>query len=444
MDGIALQAESHQQRIDAEDALHIGQHGDAAATPGRHRFHTVNFFHGLRGGLKGIGRNGNEETVSAFARSYRYLYIWRGDGLQVSDELFRDAGAVLVGHQAHGKFGVGRRGQDRLGAGSGVAAPDAADIQARADAGAFKRGIAFLPFHLGDVQELFVFFHIEGRACQIGAVGSREFHHIVVETGHIHPAVCVVKGGDHLAEGRNRIGHRAAIMAGMEIFVRSGYRDFHIAQAAHAAVDGRYLVGNHRGIRNQDDIGREFLFVCSHPSRQRGASDFFFAFEDKLHIVTEFPFAQQVFEGFDVHEQLALVVVGAAAPDGLFSGSRIRTDDRLERIGAPFLQRLGRLHVVMAIDQHRTGFRIHRLDAEYHRISRCRTDFGRIGPRLQQQGLQPLCAGVHIIFMFRFGAYRRNPQQGKQFRKKPLPILFDILFHIVNILPFADISKFAK
>ena len=230
----------------------------------------------------------------------------------------------------------------------------------------------------------------------------------------------------------------------MEIFVRSGYRDFHIAQAAHAAVDGRHLVGDHRGIRNQDDIGREFLFVRGHPSRQRGASDFFFAFEDKLHIVTEFPFAQQVFEGFDVHEQLALVVVGAAAPDGVFSRGGIRTDDRLERVRAPFLQRLSRLHVVMAIDQYRTGFRIHRLRAKDHWVARCGADFGHVGPRLQQQGLQPLCAGVHIIFMFRFGAYRWDPQQGKQFRIKPLPILFDILFHIVNILPFADISKFAK
>ena len=51
-------------------------------------------------------------------------------------------------------------------------------------------------------------------------------------------------------------------------------------------------------------------------------------------------------ERLDMHKELALVIIGSAAPDGVV------VDYGLKGIGLPFLQGFGRLHVVVAVHQH--------------------------------------------------------------------------------------------
>ena len=106
------------------------------------------------------------------------------DGLEVLGEQFCYHRTALVRDQAHRYLGVRFRRKDGLGAFPGVAAPDAADVEAGTDAGALEGGIAFLAAERPDVQEFLVFLLVIGGAGEHPAVGTGELHDIVVEARH--------------------------------------------------------------------------------------------------------------------------------------------------------------------------------------------------------------------------------------------------------------------
>ena len=157
-------------------------------------------------------------------------------------------GASLVWNQAHRYLGMRHGRQDCLCAFAGVAAPDAAHIQAWPDAGALQGAVSFFALNLFDIKEFLVFFKVEGSACKLGPVGLGELHYLVVETGHSHASVGIVKRCYHLAERGYGVGHGAAVMPGMQVLVGAGHLYFQITQAAHSAVDGRHLVRYHSGV----------------------------------------------------------------------------------------------------------------------------------------------------------------------------------------------------
>ena len=108
---------------------------------------------------------------------------------------------------------MGHGRQHGLGAHARITAPDAAHVQAGPDGRALQGCIAFFTLYFLDIQELLVFFHIEGCPVQKGPVFGRQFHHIVVETGNGDTTVGVMKAGDEGAEFVDGIGHGAAVMA---------------------------------------------------------------------------------------------------------------------------------------------------------------------------------------------------------------------------------------
>ena len=80
---------------------------------------------------------------------------------------------------------------------------------------------------------------------------------------------------------------------------------------------------------------------------QVGAADFFFAFEDQLDVHRQAAVLLQVrFDGLEVHEHLALVVGRAARVDLAVA------DRRLERRRLPQVERIDRLHVVVAVEEN--------------------------------------------------------------------------------------------
>ena len=76
------------------------------------------------------------------------------------------------------------------------------------------------------------------------------------------------------------------------------------------------------------------------------AADFLFAFDEELHLQRQLAARLDPgFDALDVREHLAFVVGRAAGVDVAVA------DGRLERRADPFVERLGRLHVVVAVDQ---------------------------------------------------------------------------------------------
>ena len=79
-----------------------------------------------------------------------------------------------------------------------------------------------------------------------------------------------------------------------------------------------------------------------------GGADFLLALEDDADVDRQAAVLLQVrFDGLEVHEDLALVVGGAARVDLAVA------DRRLERRRLPQLDRIDRLHVVVAVEEDR-------------------------------------------------------------------------------------------
>ena len=235
--------------------------------------------------------------------------------------------------------------------------------------------------------------------------------------------------GNHLAERIDRIRHCSPVMAGVQVFVRTGDGHFQVSEPPHAAVDGGDLLRDHRRIADKDDVRGKKVPVVPHPRGQRRAPDFLLTLEDEFHVVAEPAGTQQVFERLEMHEQLPFVVIGAPGIDGFLPRHGVAGDDRIEGTRPPFFQRLRRLDVVMAVHQYgllRAGNRPRGID---DRIARRLADLGHLGAGLKKKLLEPSGTAVHLGFVFGFGTDGRDTQQREELLEKPLPVLFDIGFH---------------
>jgi hypothetical protein len=91
--------------------------------------------------------------------------------------------------------------------------------------------------------------------------------------------------------------------------------------------------------------------VLAQQRRQARAADLLLALEQARDVDRQLAAGAQVgLDGRDVRQQLALVVRGAPTVEG------VAADRRGERRRAPGAQRLGRLHVVVAVDEQRGPF----------------------------------------------------------------------------------------
>ena len=157
------------------------------------------------------------------------------------------------------------------------------------------------------------------------------------------------------------------------------------------------------------------------PGCEMLAANLFLSFDDEFHIVLQQAVPQEVFEGLHVHECLALVVIGTASPDGSV------VDYRLERVAVPFLERLCRLYVIMAIDQYGPERRVHCLAGEDYRVALCRIDSGLVHTGLPEQLRHSLRTKYHVALVLLLCAHGRNPEKGEQFLIEPFAVLIDVL-----------------
>ena len=189
---------------------------------------------------------------------------------------------------------------------------------------------------------------------------ARERGNILVETWNGHAKIVVVKLGDHFGQNRDGVGNGAAKDSGVQVLRRSGNLQLVIVQTPEAIGDRRNAFGQHGGIRDNERVRLEALAILLHEIPQANAADFLFALDHDFHVDGEFARClPQRLEGFQVDVDLPFVVGGAATVE-IFSA-----DGRLERGSSPQIERLGGLHVVMSVNQHRglarrlKGFAVH-------------------------------------------------------------------------------------
>ena len=124
--------------------------------------------------------------------------------------------------------------------------------------------------------------------------------------------------------------------------------------------------------------------------------------------------------GLDEGHRLAFVVAGPARDDDLAASGQ-RFDARLERRRLPLVQRIDRLHVVMAVKQHARAGNAVRF-ADHHRMALGRAHVG-VKPMPAQVGGDVLGGGPALFLVRRIGGHRGDAQQ----REQTLDALVDIL-----------------
>ena len=248
MDGVRAKSESHENGFDAKNLFKGSDDGDTASGTDWDRRASVNFMVGFFRRLVSRQINRADVRRTAVEVFHFYLDIVGSDGFKVFFEEFCDAFVFLVGHEAAADFGMGNGWEDGFGAFAGVAAPDAADIESRADAGAFAGGVALFAVYGTDAERFLVGFEIERSFRHFGTLFGRHLEYVIIESGDGDVSVVVHHAGNHLAQGVDGVGNRSAEDAGMEVGIGTGDFDLPIGETAQSGGDRGDVACNHAGV----------------------------------------------------------------------------------------------------------------------------------------------------------------------------------------------------
>ncbi len=272
----------------------------------------------------------------------------RGDGQDMIAERGEDPVRVLIGHEAAADLGVGVGRDDRLAALALEPAPQAVDVERRPGAASFEGRIAGLAVERGQAEAREIRRLVERQVGDQGALLGAQLDHVVVEARDEDPAVLVLEPGDDPGEGVRGIVDRAAVAARMEVDRRPRHVDLGVHHPAQGDRDRRCVALEEPRIADQREIGREALAVGAQPGLEIHRARLLLALEDVAHVHRKLAAGREERLGRPQMEvELALVVGHAPTEDP------VADDDGLERRRGPELERVDRLDVVMAVDDHR-------------------------------------------------------------------------------------------
>src|SRR5690606_34245090 len=92
-----------------------------------------------------------------------------------------------------------------------------------------------------NLQVTLICIQVEWRLVEGFAFTGGQLHHFIIKPGNSNAALVIVKGSDHPTKNIDRVGYSTAIDPGMEVAVRAGNLDLHIAEAAETYGYGRMI-----------------------------------------------------------------------------------------------------------------------------------------------------------------------------------------------------------
>ncbi len=206
----------------------------------------------------------------------------------------------------------------------------------------------------------------------------------------------------------------------MQIARRTFRLDLGVDQPAQSDAQRRNPFRIHRRVGYQRDVGFQLRRILGDILRHRFAADLLFAFDQKLQIDRQGPVHRtQGLDSFDVHVHLPFVV-------GRTAGVNISiAQNGLKRRRLPQLQRIGRLHIVMPITQHRRlSWSVQPIGVNQRMLGRG-NDRDVLKPRARQAIGDKFRGPVDVSFILRQRADARNPQKRKQLLEQTIFILPD-------------------
>ena len=259
---------------------------------------------------------------------------------------------VLARHQPAGDLHRRLRGDHGLGADALVAAGDAVELHRRARPDLLEHAVAALARGLAQAHGAQELAGIEAEPSPLLELLGRGLPDAVVEAGDAHLAVVVVHLGHDPGQRPDRVHGGAAVAARVQIAAGAGDDELGAGEAAQLRRDRRRVLVPLAGVAHERQVGLHLLAVLGQEPRQRRRAALLLALEqhgdgDRRGAGHAPPGPHRLEEG----HQLALVVLGAARHDDLAVGL-VGGDARLERRRLPQLERVDRLHIVVAVEQH--------------------------------------------------------------------------------------------
>ena len=191
---------------------------------------------------------------------------------------------------------------------------------------------------------------VERQSRELLVLPWRQRAHLVVEARHGDGAVLVLERGHDARQRDGRVLDIAAVAARVQVDARAGDIHLRVHQAAQADGDGRVVALEEAGVADDRDVGAEAVPVGLQPGVEVGRTGLLLALEDVAHVDRQPALRFQPGAGGPgVQVHLALVIGGATGIDAPV------LDARLEGRPLPEVERIDRLHVVVAVHQHRRG-----------------------------------------------------------------------------------------
>ena len=346
MDAVARLTETGQYRVNVQDTLEISHNRHTAPAAGKDRRGAP---YRLQGGLQRAhfrraafrdNRIGRVELLHLVAHGRRRM------GSQVTEKLVAHIVRVLVRHQAHRNFGLGRGRQNGLGAFAGKARQHAVDFERRPRANPFhSREISFTP-QRGHAGLLAIMLIGVGQTRQLRAFFGAQRTHPVIETWQRNAAIRVVHAGNQITQHLGGVVNHAAKAARVQVARGAVDDQIIVSQAAQRVANGRNGVDQAAGIRVQREVAGEQIAVVGDEVSHTRRADLLFTLDQKLEIDRQAAGVQHRFDAVQNRRHLAFHV-GRATRMDVVAHKRGG-----KGVACPQRQRIGGLHIVVPVDQH--------------------------------------------------------------------------------------------
>ncbi len=233
--------------------------------------------HGFRAPFVAQGADRKAQIGAVLAHLHRaaalvadelHRTIRRDHACDIFAEVLLDGLGVLVLHEAERNLRTRLRRDHGLGAGSGIAAPDAVAIAGRARLDLLDQRPAPLAggeFQADRAEEIRL---REAERLPRGLAVVARLVNTLIEMGDGHPSLGIMHGGDDARQDVDGVLRRATEMAGMQVAIGSPHDDFLVEKPPQRRGDLRPAAIPHAGIADKADIRLELRRILLEEFRQ--------------------------------------------------------------------------------------------------------------------------------------------------------------------------------
>src|SRR5215217_1304707 len=344
--GVDLVGGEHDPEVDANRAEGVGQ-GPFGARPAlavEQRLLAERPGHGLGGGaVAGVVERG-EGRLDPAEGADRDLDVGGHPVAGPALEQRLQPGRLLIGDEPERHLGVGGGRDDGLGPGPAEAAPDAVDVGRGAARHPLEGRVALLAGQRADPGDGHELAGVERQGGEVGPLLVGQLDHVVVPARDGDATGLVLEPGQQRHQLGQGVGDGAPEGARVQVGRGGAQVDLEVDEPAHGRDQRRHVLGDHPGVGDTDQVTGQPVGVLAQERVDRRRPRLLLALDEELDVDRQAPVGgQQMPDGRDLEVDLALVVGGAAGVQVAVAHGR------LERRGGPLLQRVGRLHVVVAV-----------------------------------------------------------------------------------------------